>query len=311
MIDDDARPPGPDDFIAELNAFYESCNRPPYRKLAEISEHLGELYGRRGLPVLSATAVFEVLAGRRKRVPSSAWVASFILCCQRRAWETGVRADDPGISSLPHWQARLRAAQAAPPPASDGAPAQAAPDEQTQGEQAPGDDADRQSSVPYARTPPEADAAVPCRLTEAQRTTIADYGDHGRALLNRAARGDTDALYRIAVLLGTDSAREPEAVALLIEAAAAGHPRSLDLLDADPGGFDHLQAARDARRLGDAATIMGSPATALAYYKAAVQGGLLDAAFKITEILRDAGTEHADSSWLAPADTDAPNRGRS
>ncbi|WP_067462382.1 hypothetical protein [Actinomadura macra] len=310
MTEDSARPTGPGDFIAELNAFYESCNRPPYRKLAEISEHLGELYGKRGLPVLSATAVFEVLAGRRKRVPTSAWVASFILCCQRRAWETGVRPSDPGIDTLPHWQSRLRAAQGPP---SSGLPPQAgtSPGKIPNPREA---DARPKDAGPSARGREGAEGGsdggrlqspegtvVPVRLTGSQRAAVADYGEHGRDLAGRAANGDADAVYRVAVLLGTDSTRGPEAVALLIEAAAGEHPQALDLLDSSPSGLDHHQAAQHAFRLGESAARAGAPATALAYYKAAVGGGLLDAAFKITEILRGAGAELADSSWLAPA----------
>ncbi|MFD0687132.1 hypothetical protein [Actinomadura fibrosa] len=293
MIDDSARPGGSEDFIAALNAFYVSCNRPPYRKLAELSEQLSDLYGKRGLPVLSATAVFEVLAGRRKRLPSSAWVASFILCCQRRAWETGVLPVDPGIEALPSWQARLRAAHGPPAPRR-GDRSSAACETAVPGGRAP--------SVPGARTPPDAetDPAVPLRLTPSHRAAIADYGEHGRELLDRAPTGEPDAVYRIAVLIGTDPARVPEAAALLIEAAAGGHPGALDLLDAGSGDLDHRHAAAHAYRLGEAAARTGSPATALAYYRAAVQGGRLDAAFKITEILQDAGTE-APASWLAPA----------
>ncbi|GAA2152532.1 hypothetical protein [Actinomadura napierensis] len=269
MIDDASRPTGPEDFIAALNALYDSCNRPPYRKLAEISEHLGDLYGRRDLPSLSTTGIFDVLAGRRKRAPSSAWVASFVLCCQRRAWETGVRADDPGIASLPPWQARLRAARAASRPAPPAA-----------------------SPVPRTLAPPETEPVRPVRLTESQKATVAGYGPHGRALLARAAAGDADALYRVAVLLGTDPARGGESAPLLIEAAAAGHPGALDLLDASPDGLDAGHAARHAHRLGDRAGRGGTAAdrrVALVYYKAAVQGGRLEAAFAITEIL-----QHAD-----------------
>ncbi|WP_242902196.1 hypothetical protein [Actinomadura terrae] len=265
MSDTSSRPAGPEDFIAELNAFYESCNRPPYRKLAEISEHLGELYGRRGLPVLSATAVFEVLAGRRKRAPTSAWVASFILCCQRRAWETGVRSSDPGISTLPHWQSRLRAAQSAPA--------------ERAAERAEG-------AAPQPRNSPEARSPVPLRLTASQQVTIADYKEHGRELLDRAQGGDADAVYRIAVLLGTDPTRGAEAIALLIDAAAGGHPQALDLLDASPNGLDPRQAAEHAHRLGESAPTREA---ALAYYQAAVGGGRFEAAFKITEILQEAG----------------------
>ncbi|MDL4820487.1 hypothetical protein [Actinomadura opuntiae] len=269
MIDDASRPTGPEDFITALNALYDACNRPPYRKLAEISEHLGELYGRRDLPSLSTTGIFDVLAGRRKRAPSSAWVASFVLCCQHRAWETGVRGDDPGIASLPVWQARLRAARTPSRPGEPAGPPASA-----------------------ALAPPESEPVRPVRLTESQKATVAGYGAHGRALLGRAAAGDADALYRVAVLLGTDPARGGETVPLLIEAAAAGHPDALDLLDASPDGLDAAQAARHAHRLGDRAGQGGTAAareTALVYYKAAVQGGRLDAAFAITEIL-----QHAD-----------------
>jgi hypothetical protein len=279
MIDDASRPTGPDDFIGALNALYDSCNRPPYRKLAEVSEHLGDLYGRRDLPSLSTTGIFDVLAGRRKRLPSAAWVASFVLCCQRRAWETGVRSDDPGIASLPAWQARLRAARSpvrdVPPPRPPAESAAAAP-----------------AAPEGGLAPPESEPARPVRLTESQRAAVAGYGPHGRGLLGRAAAGDADALYRVAVLLGTDPARGGETVPLLIEAASAGHPGALDLLDASPDGLDAREAARHAHRLGDQAGRSGARAggeVALVYYKAAVQGGRLDAAFAITEIL-----QHAD-----------------
>lgn len=264
MTDTSSPPAEPADFIGALRALYDSCNRPSYRRLAETSERLGELYGRHGLPGLSSSGVFEVLAGRRKRPPSSAWVASFVLCCQRLGWEAGIIPSDPGIRTLPDWQARLRAARDVQP-ADDGTAA------------AP--------PVPYP--PPETAAGAPVRLTGAQRTAIEDYGDPGRRLLRRAESGDADAVYRIAVLLGTDATRGPEAVALLIEAAADGHTGALDLLDADADGLDHRLAALQAHRLGTAAAASGAHGTALAYYRAAVRGGHLDTAFKITEILRD------------------------
>lgn len=278
MTDDASRPPGPDAFIRALNALYDSCNRPPYRKLSEVSEHLGELYGRRDLPSLSTTGVFDVLAGRRKRLPTAAWVASFVLCCQRRAWETGVHDGDPGTASLPAWQARLRAARspdlAVPPPRPPAEQEGTAPE---------------RTAPERVLAPPESEPVRPVRLTESQRATVAGYGPRGRALLDRAAAGDADALYRVAVLLGTDPARGGETVPLLIEAAAAGHPGALDLLDASPDGLDAAEAARRAHLLGDQAGRSGAAAdgeAALVYYQAAVQGGRLDAAFAITEILR-------------------------
>lgn len=288
MIDDASRPTGPDAFIRALNALYDSCNRPPYRKLAEVSEHLGELYGRRDLPSLSTTGIFDVLAGRRKRLPTAAWVASFVLCCQRRAWETGVRSGDPGTASLPAWQARLRAARS---PGRNVPPPRPPAEQEGTGREGTG----LESTAPErALGPPEREPVRPVRLTESQRATVAGYGPRGRALLDRAAAGDADALYRVAVLLGTDPARGGETVPLLIEAAAAGHPGALDLLDASPDGLDAAEAARHAHLLGDRAGRSGAAEdaeVALVYYKAAVQGGRLDAAFAITEILR-----HADGT---------------
>ncbi|WP_207401151.1 hypothetical protein, partial [Actinomadura roseirufa] len=127
------------------------------------------------------------------------------------------------------------------------------------------------------------------RLTGSQRAAIADYGEHGRALLRAVSRGDADALFRVAVLLGTDAPRRPEAAALLIEAAADGHPAALDLLDAGPDGPDPREAARIACELGETAAGQGAADTALAYFTAAVRGGRLDAAYEITEILEETG----------------------
>lgn len=117
MTGDNSENPALEGFVARLKYFHECCGRPPYRRLAETSARLAELYGERDLPALSAAAVSEVLGGRRKRFPSSAWVASFVLCCQRRAWEIGVIDEDPGVRTLPEWQAALQAARHALEPA--------------------------------------------------------------------------------------------------------------------------------------------------------------------------------------------------
>jgi hypothetical protein len=112
-----------EDFRAEMNDLYASCGSPPYKELTKISERLDELYplpegGKRdpGFPALSKSALSETLNGRRKGLPAASWLSSFVLACQRRAWEVGVREDDPGLTSLPEWHRKLSAAQAAAEP---------------------------------------------------------------------------------------------------------------------------------------------------------------------------------------------------
>jgi len=99
-----------------LNDFYATCGRPHYKEIAEISERLDDLYPlegdrKRDLPTLSPSGISEVLAGRRKNVPSAGWLAAFVLSCQRRATELGAFGADPGVSTLPDWQRKLTEAQ--------------------------------------------------------------------------------------------------------------------------------------------------------------------------------------------------------
>lgn len=103
-------------FLEQLNDFYVTCGRPHYKEIAEISERLDDLYPvegdrKRDLPTLSPSGISEVLAGRRKNLPSAGWLAAFVLSCQRRATELGAFDADPGVSTLPVWQRKLAEAQ--------------------------------------------------------------------------------------------------------------------------------------------------------------------------------------------------------
>jgi TPR repeat protein len=107
-----------EDFLEQLNGFYTTCGRPHYKEIVEISERLDDLYPLKGdrkrdLPTLSASGISEVLAGRRKNLPSAGWLAAFVLSCQRRAWELGAYGEDPGVATLPDWQRRLTEAERA------------------------------------------------------------------------------------------------------------------------------------------------------------------------------------------------------
>ena len=105
-----------EDFLEQLNDFYATCGSPHYKDIAEISNRLDDLYPlegdrKRDLPTLSPSGISEVLAGRRKNLPSAEWLAAFVLSCQRRAWELGAFGEDPGVATLPGWQRTLIEAQ--------------------------------------------------------------------------------------------------------------------------------------------------------------------------------------------------------
>lgn len=108
---------GKDAFIASLRAFRQDCGAPSYRRLARISQDLRTLYPAPGevpceLAEMSLTAISETLAGKRKGLPALDWVASFVLSCQRWAFQERLIGHDPGTRVLPAW-ARLHQAHAA------------------------------------------------------------------------------------------------------------------------------------------------------------------------------------------------------
>jgi hypothetical protein len=81
-----------------------------------VSRRLLELYPDhlqgRDLPRLSVAAISEILNGHRAGLPSAEWVATFVLACQRRAFESCVLMDDPGPGTLPDWMTWYRQARA-------------------------------------------------------------------------------------------------------------------------------------------------------------------------------------------------------
>jgi hypothetical protein len=270
-------------FLAQLRALHRECGAPSFRKLTKISRELSRLYpdpqgAERDLPALSASAVSEILAGNRKDLPSSDWVASFVLCCQRWAIKVGSRTDDLGTRILPDWQERLRAAHAERPGRPDVSVGGGAPRDRPASECAP--------------------SAV--RLPAPQHDYVAGYGVYGQRVLAGAQAGLPDAIYRVAVFLGSHPAYGEAALPLLIHAAAAGHSLALDLLEASPSRLEPLDAARHACQLADAAESEGSHAEALACYQCAAQGGLPIAAVKLAVTLLAGHGEHQAAAWLEP-----------
>ncbi len=194
---------GKDAFIALLKVCHEESGRPSYAVLAATSQELPRLYP----PALGAKCHFlplpvstisEVLGGKRKGLPPLDWVASFVLCCQRHAYERHLLSRDPGTSSLPWWARQLA---------------------QHEGDSAP---------QPHIG---------PCKvwLSPDQQVFVASHGPHGLILLEAAHAGDPDATYRVAILLGTDPAHHP---CDLPPSQAARVARSLARIAEDNGSFE-------------------------------------------------------------------------
>jgi hypothetical protein len=275
-------------FIADLKALHAQCGRPSYKSLADISQHLATLYpdprGRdRRLRDLSVSAISEVLAGKRQGLPSSDWVASFVLCCQRRASETGVMSEDPGPASLPRWQAKLRAAHAA----ADGA--------------VPGGGPPEAFGNPWR--------PVRVRLPPSHQAFVASHGPYGQDVLARAEAGHAEAVYRVAILLGTDATLTADAQALLIQATGAGHSKSINLLDANRACLPPAQVARHARDLALAAEAAGATDEAHAFYMAAARGGVPDCAVKFAAAVLVQHGEEQTAAWLAALSKPAADAG--
>jgi hypothetical protein len=140
-------------------------------------------------------------------------------------------------------------------------------------------------------------------LAAALREYLAGYGSYGSGLLADAQAGVIDAVYRVAVLLlGAESVDgDAEAQRLLIYAGAAEHLDALDLLDANPGRLDRLDAASHAYELAEAAAGDDGWATALAFYECAARCGLPAASVKLADRLLAQGDEQQAVRWRAVA----------
>jgi hypothetical protein len=82
---------------------------------------------------------------------------------------------------------------------------------------------------------------------------LAGHGPYGKSLAAEVAAGAPEAIYRAAVLLGTDPAHADEALALLLWDIATLHPVTGSLATASPGALDPQTAARCARLFARAA----------------------------------------------------------
>lgn len=274
-------------FYDELHRFYElDCGAPHVRDVAEVSRRLKELSDR-GLPELSRTCVWDLVNGRRRNLPNAEVLASLILCLQRRAYEIGVLAEDPGPATLPEWHRRLRVAreqvailQDDPPPtpprpskgntSSDGLDA-APPSKEALAPPSPasdmmpplGDDlTSRFVSGPDDERP----------LSLSEQELLAECVTHGLEMRAAEPASGQDSAFHLAVLMG-GRGRGRDAMVWLEQAAADGHPQALELLAINADHLDRLDAAACALDIADRAAVRGDD-IADVYYKCAAECGL-------------------------------------
>jgi hypothetical protein len=272
--------PGKDAFARKLREFYSEYMRPPYRTLVNISAELKQLYPdlRSKPPQLTLAAISEILNGKRVDPPDPEWLVSFVLSCQRWAWQIGAIPLDPGTSSLQEWHAALRTARETPAPAPVGERA---------GGGAPAD-------APMYICPPST-----VRLTPAQLEHLGSYGRYGHELIGQVQAGLPAAVYRAALLLGADPVHADAAQALLLQAAAAYHPAALELLDANGWYPGPLETARHACKVADAAQAGASHEEALVYYECAARAGSTIARLRFAIARLGEHDEHQVAGWLA------------
>jgi hypothetical protein len=280
-------------FLAEFVACYELCGSPPYRWLVRAS---GELHRQEGLPSLSNGAISEILNGHR--LPTSAWMASFIRCCHKHAFQIGRFTRDPGKDGLPEWQEKLEAARrAAKTPEPRGVETAAA-----------------ETVSPEVLTfePPTAGSdegamVAGFTLTKAEREYVGAQRSYGRTLLAELDRtGSPEAAYRVAVVLAASPEHHESGASLLMGPATTNHPDALALLDAGPDPAFRTAVGEHASALGAEALADGDLEAAIVFYTCAVRCGSQQSAVELAAIVLTLVGDHVLAEEIRAANRTPP-----
>lgn len=277
-------------FIAELFAYWEHCGSPPYNALVKAS---GPLHLEEGLPSLSKAAISEIRHGHR--LPSAAWLASFIRCCHEEGFRVGKFTTHPGKDGLPEWQEKLKAAKRA------GRAPQPHTEETTPAEAAA---TDAQSFRPSAAD--ENAVVAGFTLPAAEREYVAGQRSYGRTLLAELDRTvSPEAVYRVAVILAASEAYGKSGASLLMGPATTNHPDAIALMEAEDAGPGPFRAAvgRRAGALGAEALADGDLEAAIVFHGCAVRCGSLESAVELAAVLLTLDGDH-----LLAEDIRAANR---
>ncbi|NRQ40169.1 hypothetical protein HII36_51355 [Nonomuraea sp. NN258] len=241
-------------FIDQLNELREQAGKPPLPRLRRLSRDPlpNGVKGRE----LHTSTTQEILAGKRRRPPSWAWVVSYVAACHAAAREGNL---DLGPLDMATWNTRWlhagNADQAATVPR-EGPPSPAA-------------------TGPAAKSPAEqltADELVQCYLDS--------HGRIGARLARLAMDGDAEASFQLA-LLTLLRGWNHDGESWLGRAVDAGHEGAMALRDAHDL---RAQAAEVAYRYGCALEAGGATRASIAhcFYRLAAETGHPEAVAKIS-----------------------------
>ncbi|MBO3751922.1 sel1 repeat family protein [Streptosporangiaceae bacterium NEAU-GS5] len=260
-------------FIARLKDLRATAGSPT---LGVLRRHARQLDGAKPADLPESTT-HDILSGKRTRLPTWQWVATFVRACCAAARETGLQMGDSG--ELAEWLDQWRAAHGLP----EASPATA-------------------ETAPEPVPPPVAEWVAGAHDQPMETMTMSRYlkafGRTGGRLLRQAERGDGDACFKLGVITML-SGSPNEAREWLRRANAAGHPDALELYH-DP--FADAAAAKLSFEYGRQCETEHPDRTSIAvlYYKLAANDHP-EAAYRLGQIHQAAGQLWAAASWFSRA----------
>jgi len=308
-------------FAERLRRLRQEAGQPSLYMLRRLSERLA--VPANGQPVLTESTTHDILAGKRRKLPSWAWVAAYVRACHAAREQTGL--DPVALGSVEHWHQIWAAAydacqpgahagrddpadrhlagrDPAGTPLADPPPASPPP---------PGRDLASTGSVGTGRASPDpenwphlgdgspeyvSEFGPAAQRTETLNRYLRSFGRPGGRLLARAEGGDPAAAYPLGVLLAC-CGRPHEGLAWLEQAARGGIGDAARLCSR----HDRDAAADAAYRLGADSEMAGDMEAALVYYEHAANCDHAEAAYRAGVILTNAGDPWTAGYWLGKA----------
>jgi hypothetical protein len=266
-------------FLAQLKMLHDQAGSPTMSELQKLSGGGGD--NGRQHRLLARSTTHDILTGRRKKVPSWPWVASFVTACHAAAEQTGLPTENMG--TLTDWLARWCAARAGQSAAALGGepleePTPPAPPAPT----------------PLADDEPAPPVEDPRQPDEHAQHLLKVYGRTGvRLMRDRPFDIGVGVSLAVTALL---RGHAHEGDQRLMEAAQAGHGDALELLSHPRR---HQMAADYAYRCGRSHQHADRVEVAMFFYRlAADRGRHPEAAYRLALIHQDKGEGWSAAYWF-------------
>ncbi|MBT2207222.1 MULTISPECIES: hypothetical protein [Actinomadura] len=274
-----------------VNCLYHSHiqhGQPPLPQILRTLKRLPELYtdfaGAADGTGLSSTAnIQKIIMGSHHSLPSAVQLSRLILAFQHLAWADGVLRSNPGLSTLPGWQALLSEARTLDK------------EQERQGiflrDARPYPEEPVRLPVPGPGSEPSRalTRAEPVEMTSIELHGLTTLGPYARSLAVRAATGDPGVLFEVALaLFASGDPYDQRAESFAANAAAAGVSPATDLLMACKVGCAARAqlTVQQARVLEHAAAYSGDEDAAL-FFSGCVDRAVIPGARKTAPLLED------------------------